>query len=970
MKAGGHRGPLAVAVQVASFVVAGGLFTYQLSEQVAHYLSHPTTTVVALRLPPSLLPPPIMVCPEYPFHLEVLRDLGGIDTNNMFLSNISSLRDLNPDMTALSVWEDAAFKLGQVVHSFSFGNLEENYTMDILSSPYWRRVTTPLGSCFAVRLPPVTELDQELPSLIITLRKNPLRSSCPLNPYDCSPSEVAQRCNSSCAFEQFIVENRIGSYYVLIGKLYSEESRQYDDRLEPDTDYLLAEGAWHTAYLRTSYDPLNVVDIYSTLVDRWPLECASTAKTSTLDFDSCIDNYFFNKNSCIPVRPNSDITLKQACEVGVLHEAIIRQLPSKAVCSGPLLDQCHHIEWEHEVKNGLNIGSFTNQNSQVRLNFTSPKIRVETEVDMYPISQLASDIGGSLGMLLGMSVLTVWQCVGFHSHNFLPQRSWGRQFNRRHSRHLMHWIVIVSLAFFTALHSLLALRTYVNQPVRVSVKRSDTPEDLRHPDTHDHLFDQVAALLASRAMDCRAGPHTVDEKCMLKCLMWHTMKKISDVSPFVDVDDLPVCPHKHNWTYSITYIVPTLPYAAATDTHLVVHCRRKCGEVIMGVPRGLQVNHQYYSMTVIDLLCNFGGIISLYAGLFLTSTIKVIIQLVPSDTPPTGLLRNVVKITLGSLIYVSGSVMAIFLLYRFLFDHPVFSGRQVTNLTPAKQPILTVCFWPPFQPSAEGNSSMSLEEAWAASAWGHRVSRAAITRGLGRLTRDEKDYNLSSVTTMFNECDSVTARVLYKNFMVSLYYWWNPNNSVVVGVHGPHDPPFVSHIDELGMLEALTLSVVTARYQRLSHPNAGPDIPTYDSCFYRCVHDIQSDRLNCRLPFITWRPDLPLCSLDAALRHPYFPEGDTPPKIPLIRREESSHCHDACRQYKTELLMVWGKKEKWLESGVNLLQLPESFVDVWEEDSYSLQQLVNDLGVVAGFTFGASVFSILQETLLSVLSLL
>lgn len=103
----------------------------------------------------------------------------------------------------------------------------------------------------------------------------------------------------------------------------------------------------------------------------------------------------------------------------------------------------------------------------------------------------------------------------------------------------------------------------------------------------------------------------------------------------------------------------------------------------------------------------------------------------------------------------------------------------------------------------------------------------------------------------------------------------------------------------LDMLEALTLSVVTACHQRLSHPPPDPDTRTYDSCFYRCIHDIQSDRLNCRLPFITWLPNLSLCSLDAAHHHSYFPEGDTFPKLPLIRREESFHCHDVCNSSTT-----------------------------------------------------------------------
>ena len=970
MKGGNSRSRLVVAIQVAAFAVAGGLFIHQLSLQVTNYLNHPTITTVTLRQLSSLLPPPVVICPEHPFHLKLLRDLGMKFDNMSFMNNITNFQDLDPDMDVQRVWEDAAYNLGQVVHSLTFGTLEENYTMDTIESPYWRRVTSPMGSCFALLLPHITHTDQELPSLTITLRKMPSKSSCPLSPHTCSPSLVAQLCNSSCPLELFIVTHLTGSYYVMVGKLYSKDSQHQYDRLGQETEYFLARDAWHTAYQHIASEPLNVIQIDSTLVEKLPLICDSTTgEVSASDFDTCIDKYLWAKNNCVPVRPNPNVTLKEACMVGVIHEAITKELPGKAECSGPLTGRCHHIEWIHEVKYGMDIKEFTSKNSQVRLNFTSPKLRVENEVDMYPFSQLASDIGGSLGLFLGMSVLTMWQCVGVQPRRLIPEDSWGRRFNWLHCKHFMYWIVMVSLAFFTAVHSFLVLQTYITQPVRVSVKRANTPED---PPllNHDHLFDQVAARLAARALDCRPGPHTPDEECMLNCLMWEALKQISSVAPFIEVDDLPICLAQHNWTYSVTYVVPSLSYTTATNTHLVRQCMEKCGEAIIRPLRGLKVNYQYYSMTITDLLCSLGGIVSLYAGLFLTSTVKLVIQLMPTRSPTTRVLRSVVKVALSSVIYVSGTVMAVFLLHRFIFDHPVSSGKADTRLTPSRQPMLTVCHWPPFQSNIENNSSMPVDEAWAASAWGTKVSRAAIVRGPGILTKDEDDYNLTSVITEFNRCNSLAANVLYKNLIVSLYYWWNFNDSVVIGLHSPRDPPFVSHIDNVRLLQALNLNVVSASYRRLSHPPPDQDAPTYNTCLQRCIYDAQNDRLGCRLPFTAWRSDLPWCSQDTARRHTFWPEGDEPPDRPLTMRQDSSHCHAACRQYKTDILLVQTEKKMWLESGINMMQLPESFVDLREEDLDSFLQLVNDLGVVAGFTFGASVLSVLQKALLSGLSYL
>ncbi|MPC39363.1 hypothetical protein E2C01_032898 [Portunus trituberculatus] len=965
MKPGDRRGRLTAAVQIAAIAVAGGLFINQLRLQVASFLNHPITTTVTLRLLSSLLPPPIVVCPQHPFDLEVLRDFGMKFNDTILMKNLSNLQYLDPEEDAQQVWEKAAYRLGQVVHSFTFGHLEENYTMDTLSSAYWRRVTSPLGSCFALFLPHVNISDQRLPSLTITLRTRPVVSSCPLSPYDCSESLVTQRCNSSCDFERFLeFNNKIGSYFIMVGKMYNEKSQHQHDKLGRQISYLLSKEAWQTASLGVTSEPLNLIEISSTLMENIPLVCDSTSKkVSASDFDMCVDSYFWAKNHCVLVRPDSNITLKEACKIGVMHEAITKELHDKIKCSGPLTGRCHRIQWTHEVRNSLDISKFTSKVSQVRLNFTSPKVRVETEIDMYPFSQLASDFGGSLGLFLGMSILTMWQCVDVKSRQLLPESNWGRQFNRLHCKHLLYWIVIASLAFFTVVHSFLALQNYIIQPIRVSVKRANTP-DVSLLIHQDHLSDHVAARLASRSLDCRPGPQTKDEECMLKCLMWQTLKQVSGVAPFVEVDDLPICPAKHTWTYSITYIVPSLSYATATDAHLVRQCRQKCGGVTMRPLRGLKVNHQYFSITINDLLCSFGGIVSLYAGLFLTSTVDLLIRLIPTTNHKTCVLHTIAKVVLNSVIYVSGAVIATFLLYRFIFDHPVSSGEGGSGLTLFKQPMLTVCHWPPFESNIVSNSSLPVDEEWAASAWGTRVSRVSISRGLGHLMKKEKNYNLTSVVTMFNRCDSLAARVVYKNLIVSLFYWWDPEDSVVVGVHDTRDPAFVSHIDNVKLLEVLNLNVVTASYRRLSHSPVDKDTLTYDTCLYRCIHDKHDDYLGCRLPFTTWRSDLPLCSPDTARHHTFWP-GDAPPKRPLKMRKDSSQCHATCRKYKTEIILMQSEKKNWLESGVNIMQLPKNSVDLREQDWYSFLQLANDLGVVAGFTFGASVLSILQKALLS-----
>ena len=47
------------------------------------------------------------------------------------------------------------------------------------------------------------------------------------------------------------------------------------------------------------------------------------------------------------------------------------------------------------------------------LNFVSTDIRIEREVEIYPLLSFVSELGGSLGLFLGFSFLTIWDFIDF-----------------------------------------------------------------------------------------------------------------------------------------------------------------------------------------------------------------------------------------------------------------------------------------------------------------------------------------------------------------------------------------------------------------------------------------------------------------------------------------------------------------------------------------------------------------------------
>ncbi|KAK4294851.1 hypothetical protein Pmani_032560 [Petrolisthes manimaculis] len=937
---------------------------------MSRYLLHPTTTNVSLHLPLKLHLPPIVICPEQPFHLQTLKEFDSelpapSENSQVILDTILGLHGLDPSLITRRVWWETGRTLGQIVHSLTVGKQEEKYNLSTQTSPHWRRVTTPLGPCHALLIPPLTSHNEEPPTVTFSLRKMPEIINLPDKHINYLLENAQQFCNSTCELLQLLDKSNPMSYYVFFAKVHPDENHDQNEELDELLRFFMDKDAWHTASLGTAKTPLNVIQVDTTMVDRRPISCKQhTSPSPGKDFSNCVDNYHFKKSGCVPLHPHSNVTLGESCPVSMIQREMFKEKLLMGMCQGPLEGQCQQRQWVHEVKHSLNMEKYTSGLYQVRLNLTSSKMRLEVEMEMYPLSQLASDIGGSLGLCLGLSLLSVSQCLGARPKYLLPEPKAARRLSGYHCQHLLYWTLVATLTLFTIVHSSISFNSYLTQPTRVSVTRATTTHQNSSPSANG-IYHQVAARLASRALDCRPEPLPPNQQCVIDCLFTQALKQVSSVAPFVEVKDLPMCPAEHDWKYSPNYVVPSLAYSTATDPLLLRQCGRQCQSenetniTLLSYPPGVVVDHQYYYLTVIDFLCGLGGIISLYAGLFLSSAVPAVISLLPDSSPAASFIRRVITRVLESIIYLSGAVMTVLLLYRFIFEHPVSSKGSGQTLTLTHQPQVTVCYWPPFQYNLmTDNLSVSVDEAWATGAWSGKVSRAAATQGPGDITVRDSDYDLTSVLTIFNRCNNVQSRVFYNNLMVSFYYFSDYKDSVAVSLHGPHDPSFVSQVYQVLDLQVLTLTVVPVQYYRLVHLSSDHS-PSYDNCVYICLHNKYSDNLGCRLPFVTWRPELPLCSLRKAQQYPTYPRQSKPPESVSEGREFSA-CHQSCRHLLTEFYLVWAKSASWLESGVNVVQQRSSFVALQEEDWCSFIKLCNDLGVVAGFTFGTSILSLFQ----------
>lgn len=957
------------ALKAAAVIVAGCLFIYQVSLEVQRYLCHFTATSVSLEMPPTLDFPQVVLCPDLPFNPVALRDLGmdisappGASSEERLqsiLENIIQMKGVDRATAAAEVWGRASFELGELVERFSFGDVSENYTEQTQGSQYWKKLLTPFGSCLALDLPHIKNKEVVLPKVSIQVKMKPSVPHCPRSSISCpaADEDIMRDCNSTCALEEFLQLKQRLTYYVFVSRQYPGEAP--GEPLEPSGSHArldpFASGVWQVAKLGEDGQPLNVLTIDSLLVKVRPINCRSSRfKGPGFSFGKCFIKRMQEKHRCVPVYANSNVTITDACKVSVLHHAIVDTDDEEDFCNVHTMHGCSYTQWTHEVKSGLSMIKLSSY--QLELAFASPKIRVETEIDLYPFPQLASDIGGSLGLCLGMSLLTVWRWI-------LVPREEHPYSTSHHFRHLLYWSVVTLLTFSTALHGLVSLQEYFNQPPLIAVTPAGSTKTTGGSD-RDILHDQAAARLASRALDCRQDHLSEWEECVLDCLMKLALQQVGHVAPFIDVKDLPPCQEREYWEPRSTYVVPSLPMTTVMDQLLVRSCRRRCSHLgalnasDMETPMGMLIDHEYYRITACDLLCSLGGIVSLYAGLFLSSLIPAIVSFLPDTTRRTRLFRRFLTMALESTIYVSGAALSVLLVYRYIFAHPISSSSSGQPLRTAEQPAVTACHFPPFLEPLREDSALPIDEQWANAAWPERISRVAITQEVGRMAAGKHGYNVTPVLTPLNRCYTVTAALPYNNFVASLYYWWDDNDLVVFSIHNQNDPPFASKVFHLRSYSAVTLTVTPFHYTRLSQDDHPEE--SYDLCLDRCVQDSYSDAVGCRLPYVSWRPDLPLCDPASARRHPAWP------RQPLERppaEDTDSRCHKACRSRLREFYLTTTQTQTWIEPGINIIQKRGNYHDFREEDWYELSQLGNDLGVVAGFTLGTSILSLLQAAI-------
>lgn len=987
--------------------IAAALFVWQVELNVEVFLGRPTVFTVTIDPDPIFRLPPLTICPHPVFEPAKLRRLGvNVSGNYVRVEEaLLHLSGLNGSLSTAQLWREAQWRLGQIVKMVMFKNISVIYKRDATEAPHWRRSYSPLGPCFTF-VPPAGETNVKIaihsipyvePCVWVDgeeqlVKYNGLSSQC---------DNVEKKCNSTCGFENFVLHRRSALKAAFV---YFHATSDYEALTKENVHEFsnrLFKGNYILKYLESIPNLRCQTQQIESLMIKG--ECVP----STYDHSECYQRHQRSKAlrnlGCLPALPSTfQDSISKTCSSPSLIQELFELDKQLERCP----HSCFQRRWKHVISEAWG------PEFMVVLEASTTDLRQEKELETYPLAQLFSDIGGSLGLFLGVSIFHVW--------GFGVQIVFARQNgDLSHAGKLLKYVGMLAACLATCVHCLQEFKIFMSQPVLTSVS-------LRVPsDEAEDLTIALARRLASRALDCRPQEAPLAD-CQIQCLLEGATKEVMSAIPFIDVDDLPPCKSLGFVIPFREYVIPSETLMVASDSKLLHSCAKSCETLhrtnkSRSFPKSIHVNQHYRSYDIVRLICSLGGIVGLYLGY---SAFQAVDLCGPIWCAGRGLKSYSVHIRrfLKFCIFLFGLVVAFLRSYRFFVQHQVSTSIIPTHSVPQ---VVTVCRWPPMSflrlasylgsnitlesilekpleqrqesvlrllDSLEGNWSSSLDDVWRAAAWN-------ITDVIGGYSiRFSEGYYFDSicdsdsdcddvwtpVATPLNRCFSMNTTFENKQFSEMLLQFSDDLEKKDVYGHKPQVffllhpsgiPPLLTDMVAKHPAMSVTASVFSATYEPLEKNRMGnhnPDL-NYESCVQRCVGDGLGNAFKCRLPYMDWRPDLPLCNQTQYSSIPRHFKGlenigerlqdlKSNAEAPQALLSLEDECFISCRHLRKTFYTLKTDRLPSLYPSLTVRPQAET-LRTRETDTYTFAQFISDLGGIAGASVGFSLLRLLKDLL-------
>ncbi|KAK8397203.1 hypothetical protein O3P69_004726 [Scylla paramamosain] len=594
---------------------------------------------------------------------------------------------------------------------------------------------------------------------------------------------------------------------------------------------------------------------------------------------------------------------------------------------------------------------------------------------VYPTSRFLSDLGGSLGLFLGVSLsllmleaLRLGAALGGRGGRDSRGQQQQQQ-RRRGGEGVCALSVHLAAALLMAVHALSSL-TQLAAPPRTSVRLVPAGTTALN---NLSLHDVLAATLASRAFGCRL-PSAADPT--LQCLLEDARVAQLGVAPFTSLQDLPLCTQSVLQEFpAIRYVLPVTPL---TPTEVqAARCREEGkarGARHSGQAAPVRASVTQEHMGALRLLVEVGGIVGLYFGFSVYEHARRVMGAWSGRQRRCG--EASVAVVLAGVAVGACCVQ----LHEYLLRRPVSVAVTSLPLVHASPVALTLCPWPPLntttlralaaQAAAEGDDDSDGDGGDA----GHARQQQQQTA-----LADALAHNASFLTAAWQAAQWRVEELVYAYYdgqqYRNVYGVMAAQDSGVrlqYSLHAAEEPPLLGEpsVDELADLiqTEKVLSAITT-YRSLGHRHA----PPLGRCFRRCTHVAAAAEAGCAPPrasdALAGSATRLFCNASVARRLVLWALQDAvgvPPPLELFGGQRE-FCLAACsRSPRTLLTLRVNGREVTAPSiaihAQDFMAAKDDNLDVRtlleEYDAYPPASLLSDAGSLLSMLLGLSLVSL------------
>ena len=864
--------------------------------------------------------PSVIFCPSFPFNPERLRKfvLETDDEQCSFPKNLAQFYNWEGLTNEISYrnLSEAAWRVGEVISNVSINGKIIRYSLTDEIVDLWSSQVIYQKPCLLFTPPPTNASSG---TLKITLRSGAIFDSC--DSIDNRTIDI--KFNESCPEKKMKIRfNKHG----VKGNIYL---RRISDSFDVQP-----------------FSPIRHLFVIKTFVEYY--ERKSLHNTGIDAFD-CVDkcNSLDRSLGCSVLNQYTlDLPLSSLCPFSFKWQEIIEANGEscRKKCSHANADSFWRLRYQN-----------TNERYDKELSITLQNINVMTlsEVEKYPLTKLLSEMGGNVGLFIGLSVLAGLRLLLQRIFSFLKhfKKSEIIKFILLALKICIFSMMLINMVSLITMNSKTTVFNSMNLKVKLCQRNHDCA-------TNSSVSEWMNAIFLRPMIGCHPQTNTKRDICLSTCLF----SEISDRLPPAYrwyLLDLPNCSFDDIIRVrSMNLVLVNNPLDTYETKEILQICDVKCNNF----SNNTEENSLSFSPHVketknysfLDTLCLVAGLVGLYFGYSLFDilnhfniTENKVLEKLPVKS------RLLIPLTYGCLLLFAITIIITSQIYAFVFKNLRFIESSV--LSSKEFPRFTVC--PKYHPGvARNNSSQfpkTIDRHFSSLEMLSETRCTHVKSFVGHLEESTIQSNPSDCFSCKPEVESLqtfkTPRICIKVHIKPQFI----NSTKFMGfIHmGKHD--FVwdvdNQIEKYKKFRRTYVESVTS-FSRAGFQSAPSQC--YSACLRKIINGVISRR------------DGEFSDIFYASNE-HFTEG-------------KKECEKKCRGFSFNYIAVTGKVFKYLRNAtdVNLfrkdfVQFPivgdkvssifvcitynfQSIQNVEEVFGYHLSQLISDICSVIGIAFGVS----------------